>query len=135
MRIIILGSITLSAVLLFCCCGCGSSSGALPDLIPVKGKVTYKGQPVTAGTIRFEPDYGRMASGAIQADGTFVLSTLKKDDGAVAGTHRVYINGTGPNARKKEVIPKKYTQIGTSKLTADVDSEHTEFTFDLVDGK
>jgi hypothetical protein len=135
MRIIIPGSITLSALLLFSCWGCGTSSGALPSLIPVNGKVTYKGQPLTKGTIRFEPDgYGRMATGTIQSDGTFVLSTLKKDDGVVAGLHKVSVSDTGPLS-KKELIPKKYTDPGTSKLTAEVDSEHTEFTFDLIDGK
>jgi hypothetical protein len=136
MRFIIPGSITLTALLLVTICGCGSGSGAMPDLIPVKGKVNYKGQSLTKGTIRFEPDGGpgRMATGTIQDDGTFVLSTLKKDDGVIAGSHRVYINGTGANA-KKELIPRKYTQVSTSKLTAEVDSEHTEFTFDLVDGK
>jgi hypothetical protein len=135
MRTIIPGSITLSALLLFSCCGCGSGSGALPSLIPVKGKVTYKGQPLSKGIIRFEPDgYGRMASGMIQSDGTFVLSTLGKDDGVVAGLHKVSVSDTGA-VSKKELIPKKYTQPATSKLTAEVDNEHTEFTFDLVDGK
>jgi hypothetical protein len=127
-------SITLSALLLVSCWGCGAGSGTLAPLISVKGKVTYKGQPLTKGTIRFEPDgYGRMATGAIQSDGTFVLSTLQKDDGVVAGTHKVYITDTGP--AKKDSIPKKYTQPGSSTLSAEVDNEHKEFSFDLVDGK
>jgi len=131
----ILTSITFTALLLSFCWGCGSGGGALPSLIPVKGKVTYKGQPLTKGTIRFEPDgYGRMATGTLQSDGTFVLSTLKKDDGVVAGSHKVSVSDTGPSL-KKELIPRKYTDPGTSKLTAEVDSEHTEFTFDLLDGK
>jgi hypothetical protein len=135
MRIIILKSIILPALLLVSCWGCGSSSGALPSLLPVKGKVNYKGQPLTKGTIRFEPDgYGRMATGKVQPDGTFVLSTLQKDDGVVAGLHRVSISDTGPNS-KKDLIPKKYADPDTSKLTAEVDSEHTEFTFDLLDAK
>ncbi len=134
MRTKIFRAITLFALLLCGCWGCGSSSGTLPSLIPVKGKVTYKGQPLTKGTIRFEPDgYGRMATGKIQPDGTFVLSTLSKDDGVVAGFHKVYVNETGPNP-KKELVPKKYTLPTTSKLTAEVDREHTEFSFDLVDG-
>jgi len=97
----------------------------------VKGKVTLKGQPLTKGIVRFEPDgYGRMATGEIQGDGTFVLTTYEKGDGAVVGQHRVFVTGTGSSPRK-ELVPKKYTAPENSKLTADVDPEHTEFTFDL----
>jgi hypothetical protein len=121
-------------VLLLSASGCGKS-GELPTLIPVKGKVTYKGQPLTKGMIKFEPDgYGRPANGKIGSDGTFVLTTLKEGDGVVAGEHRVYLIGTGKTAAK-ELVPKKYASPSTSKLTATVDSEHTEFTFDLKDGR
>jgi hypothetical protein len=115
--------------------GCGSSAANLPSLIPVKGKVTYKGRPLTQGVVRFEPDgYGRPANGTLGSDGTFVLTTLKEGDGIVAGQHRVYVTGTGKTV-KQELIPKKYTSPNTSKLTADVDTEHTEFTFDLTDAR
>jgi hypothetical protein len=135
MRIFTPGSITLCAVFVFSCWGCGSGSGTLPSLVPVKGIVKYKGQPLTKGTVRFEPDgYGRMATAKLQPDGTFVLSTLSKDDGVVVGLHKVSISDTGPSS-KKELIPKKYVNAKTSQLSAEVDSEHTEFTFDLVDGK
>jgi hypothetical protein len=69
-----LGVFALSA-----CAGCGSSGAdTAAALIPVKGKVTIKGEPLAAGTVRFEPDdFGRPASGKLNADGTFVLSTLK----------------------------------------------------------
>ena len=84
--------------------------GALPSLIPVKGKVTYKGQPLTTGTVRFEPDgYGRMASGKLQSDGTYVLSTLKEADGVVAGTHRVFITDLDKKLANDRAF-KKYTQ-------------------------
>ena len=75
------------------CSGCGANgAGTLPQLLPVKGKVTFKGQPLTVGTVRFEPDdYGRPATGKLQSDGTFVLSTLKDADGVVPGHHRVTI--------------------------------------------
>ena len=62
-----------------------------------------------------------------------MLGTYKEGDGVVAGHHLVSISGTGQ--RDKELIPKKYTQRTTSKLAADVDAEHTEFTFELKDGK
>jgi hypothetical protein len=112
--------------------GCGAAGqGALPSLIPVKGKITYKGQPLTTGAVRFEPDgYGRMASGTLQSDGTYVLSTLKEADGAVAGTHRVYIADPGKKLANDRTF-KKYMQANNSKLTAEVTPESTEFNFDL----
>jgi hypothetical protein len=121
----------LAGFLLICCGGCGTNGASTPDLIPVRGKVTYKGQPVTKGTIRFEPDgYGRMATGQLQADGTFELTTLKAGDGVVAGEHRVSIDGFDKALAKDRAL-KKYASPNTSKLTADVSAEKTEFTFDL----
>ncbi len=127
---------TLGALLLAPLWGCGPAGGVThATLIPVKGKVTYKGQPLTKGTVKFEPDdVGRPAGGKIQSDGSYVLGTYQDGDGVIAGHHLVSISGTG-SQRGKELIPKKYTQRTTSKLTADVDAEHTEFTFDLKDGR
>ena len=122
----------LPPVLLAPLWGCGIAGSATPaTLIPVKGKVTYKGKPVTKGLVKFEPDgYGRKASGQLQSDGSFVLTTDKEGDGVVAGHHKVSITGTGDRPGK-ELVPKKYTQRAGSKLEADVDAEHTEFSFDL----
>ena len=127
-----LAVLVLVSVLLVPFSGCGIAGSATPPiLIPVKGKVTYKGKPLTKGVIQFEPDgFGRKARGQIQSDGTFVLSTAKEGDGVDAGHHQVSITGTG-NRPAKELIPKKYTQRNSSELTADVDTEHTEFNFDL----
>jgi hypothetical protein len=86
---------------------------------------------LTKGIVRFEPDgYGRMATGELQADGTFVLTTFEKGDGAVVGQHKVFVTGTSSNPRK-ELVPKKYTTPENSKLTADVDQDHAEFNYDL----
>jgi hypothetical protein len=114
------------------CWGCGpAGSGSAANLIPVKGKVTYKGKPLTKGTIKFVPDgYGREARGSIQSDGTFVLTTTKDGDGAVAGEHHVSLSNLDKPLANDRAF-KKYTSPNTSRLTAAVDSEHTEFSFDL----
>jgi hypothetical protein len=120
----------LSAVLLVPCWGCSTSNGQMSPLLVVKGKVTYKGQPVAKGTIRFEPDgYGRPATGRLQSDGSFVLGTNKEGDGVVAGAHRVSVSGFDKPLASNRAL-KKYG-LKTSGLTADVDSDHTEFNFDL----
>ncbi len=58
--------------------GCGPGHGM--KLGRVQGKVTYKGQPLTYGTVSFVPDAskgteGPIATGIIKEDGTYILST------------------------------------------------------------
>ena len=121
----------LSPSLSFPAGAAGPAAGAAPDLIPVKGKVTYKGQPVTKGVVRFEPDgYGRPASGKLQSDGTFVLTTLKEGDGVVAGDHRVSITDS-TRVSPRIVRSRKYASAEYLGPDAEVSQEKTEFTFDL----
>lgn len=124
-------AMTLAVLFLVACGGCGSGTVTLATLVPVKGKVTYKGKPLSMGTVRFEPDgYGRMASGKLQSDGTFVLSTLKDGDGAAVGHHRVFLTDVDKSLAKDRDF-KKFTGAVTSKLEVDVNSEHTDFPLDL----
>jgi hypothetical protein len=127
-RPITLTSILLSLAL---CWGCGTAVDAPTETIAIKGKITYKGQPVTQGVVTFEPrDSGRAATGTVQADGTFVLTTYKEGDGVVVGRHKVSVSGTGTKSNR-EFMPVKYTSPNTSGLEADVSRDKTEFTFDL----
>src|SRR6516164_8831509 len=72
MRMSLVKLVALAALFVGPCWGCGSSGGTPVTLIPVKGKVTYKGQPLTKGVVEFEPEgYGRPAKGQLQSDGTF----------------------------------------------------------------
>lgn len=79
--------------------GCGSGNGL--NLAKVRGKVTFKGQPLKFGTIMFEPDDSRGTSGPsavgpITTDGSFVMSTEESGDGAIVGSHRVAVVGLEP---------------------------------------
>ena len=126
-----LNQMSLRFVFFAACWGCGPSQGTMPSLIPVKGKVTYKGQPLSTGTVHFEPDgYGRVGSGKLQSDGTYVLSTVKDADGVVAGAHKVFITEPDKKLAKDRAF-RKYTQPSSSKLTAEVTPDATEFNFDL----
>jgi hypothetical protein len=126
---------SLALIGLTACAGCGMNVKEQASLIPAKGKITYKGQPLTKGTVLFEPDgYGREARGEIKSDGTFVLGTNALDDGVVAGHHRISISGTGSHPAR-ELVPKKYTSLNTSKLEADIDADHTEVNLDLSDAR
>jgi hypothetical protein len=97
--------------------------------LPVKGKVLLKGQPILNGTISFEPDNGgREANGNIE-NGTFSLTTFQKDDGAVAGLHRVAVKGAGGG--KKDPVPLKYHNYSSSGLTVEVSADKAEYVIEL----
>lgn len=113
-------------------CGAMGGSGAPATLVPVKGKVTYKGQPLSRGRIRFTPDdgFGRPAFATLKSDGTYALTTEKEGDGVVAGHHRVTLQDTGIKS-PRDTIAKKLASPAGSGLTADVDAEHSEHNFDV----
>lgn len=74
--------------------GCGS--GSQYEHAKVHGKVTYKGKPVTLGSVLFvpvePPKDGVMqpASGSIQPDGSYELKS-EADAGAIIGEHKVVV--------------------------------------------
>ncbi|MHC5538828.1 hypothetical protein ACYOEI_11460 [Singulisphaera rosea] len=120
-------TMTVALSLLPLCAGCSSSSASQgASTLPVKGKVMFKGQPLKKGTITFEPDgAGKDASGQIQPDGTFVMTTYTKDDGAVVGTHRVAIAHAGRS------VPLKFASVSASKIEVEVTEGKTDYTIEL----
>lgn len=74
---------------LFLFIGCGESG---PKTYPVKGKVTYKGQPLEGAGVTFHPtSNGNPAVGQTNAQGEFVLMTYDVADGAVVGSYTVTV--------------------------------------------
>ena len=115
--------------------GCGGSSGG-QKLVPVKGKVTYKGQPVAKGRVTFMPlTPGNSSSGPI-VDGVYKLSTYKTDDGAPPGKYKVavtsWVKEPDMQSEGEPAIPKKYFNADTSQLTAEVGNQPS-IDFDLKD--
>jgi hypothetical protein len=97
--------------------GCHRSS---LELAPVHGKVMIDGKTLFQGKVMFAPvakvdavNPGKPGWGDIQADGSFRLTTIKKDDGAVVGEHRVTIMNSdeklpkGVPAFSRLIVPKK----------------------------
>jgi hypothetical protein len=77
--------------------GCGRKFNTTPPpkVYPVKGKVLLaSGEPVSGGIITFHPKttLGAEASGEIGRDGSFQLTTIVKNDGAVPGSYTVSVN-------------------------------------------
>jgi hypothetical protein len=131
MRVRVTALIAVTSLAFLACVGCGSrsGSGSVTSTVPVKGKVTYQGKPLTQGTITFEPDdIGREAHGNISADGSFTLTTYKEGDGAVPGLHRVAVSMTG---KGKEVVAKKFLNTSSSKVKVEVTEGKTDYAVEL----
>ena len=126
-------SITLTFLTLVACGGCGGGPAAGPPVgqtVAIQGKISYMGQPLSHGTIQFEPeDSGREANGNIQPDGTFTLTTFRNGDGAIPGTHRVAVSGTGDDG--KVVVPVQFRNASSSKVEVEVSTDKTEYAIDL----
>ncbi len=82
------------------CLGLSGCGGAKFQMAPVAGVCLCNGKPIEAGLVIFEPipesgadlkESGRSASGMLQPDGSFVLSTFGKNDGAIVGRHKVLV--------------------------------------------
>ena len=110
----------------------------------VRGKITYQGKPVPSGTISFIPTAGPTATGEIQPDGTYTLTTYKTGDGAVTGKHSVVVvamqdmSSRLPEDRSpmpEPIVPLKYTSIATTDLRAVVEDKENTIDFDLSDKK
>ncbi|MBA3483719.1 MAG: hypothetical protein H0T51_18070, partial [Pirellulales bacterium] len=133
-----------AAVLLIA--GCSSKSGL--DTVPIKGEVTYNGKPLADGTVVYLPaegSGGRQATGPIQSDGTFSLTTQSAADGAMKGSYQIAVYAYKPHpgepktreereAMQKQggiqrghIIPEKYTDPATSGLSDTVNDDHTGF--------
>jgi hypothetical protein len=112
--------------------GCGRPAHQL-ETAPVHGKVTLDGKPLPSGYVVVPTARGRMASGKLQPDGNFVMTTYDEGDGVQVGTHPVIVNELPPDefspvpAHERVPIPTRYTSAGTSGLTVEVKRDEDNF--------
>ena len=106
--------------------GCSGGSG----IYPVEGQVVYAddNSPATGLTgcaVEFQSIDGTLdgkpasATGEIDGEGKFRLTTRKANDGAIAGKHKVLIatpGAEGEDPRSKRPLDKKYESYATSGL-------------------
>ena len=83
--------------------GCGSDK---PKLVTVTGKVVFKNEPLTAGSIWFVPDLGNAYQGEkpscqLQLDGSFTMRTYPFGDGVPPGAYKVMLSPELANRIKK----------------------------------
>lgn len=116
--------------------GCHGSEPVTPTG-KVAGKVTVKGQPVTAGTVNFDLKAGGYGTSAkLEATGSFSFS-----DGIPVGVYTVSVSppeempvgpGETPKPRTPFHVPEKYRSAPTSDLTAEVKAgDNPPLTLDL----
>jgi hypothetical protein len=121
----------LAAALLALAVGCRSGTAPLAE---VRGKVTYRGEPLRGGTVVFTPDASRGTTGEpaaadIQPDGSYTLKTADSA-GAAVGWHRVTVlalvpaAGPPPAGQRFTVplsaLPLKYREPHLSGLSCEV---------------
>jgi hypothetical protein len=132
-----------------------------PRCVQVRGQVTYKGKPLTAGSICFSRigqavggGLNRPASGELQSDGSYVMQTFGKDDGVLPGEYAVTIAAVdttrpastrgpdgkplppGVSGQSASLIPEKYgvPEMSGLKVTVPADaSGPLQCDFDLHD--
>jgi len=127
------------AAFVFGLSGCG---GAREKLWPVSGKVTFRGKPVAAGTIRFSnPQSGIDMTARLNSDGVYEV-VMARGVGLPEGTYQVAIMPprvdipVGSTAKPPKPpacldIPERYRLLSTSGLTRTVKPHHNRFDVDM----
>jgi hypothetical protein len=133
--------------------GCSSSNPL--GTVPVRGKVTYKGQPVAGATVTFVGEGNAKTATAITADdGHYALATLDYT-GAMPGQYAVLVekietppelmrtvsmeeaakNAGKPLPQPKKLLPAKYGDAAKTPLHFEVKAGQTnDFDLQLSDG-
>ena len=141
-RTLVAISLVLVAALLAGMTGC-AWGGAEYKVAPVKGKVTAKGEAVKGGSVNLQPmevagaktgSLGKPASGEVKEDGTFVLSTYGKEDGAVVGKHRVTYMPVlqGAKSYEDKPAPSPYAGLKAKPDQVEIKSGPNEIAIELA---
>jgi hypothetical protein len=114
----------IAPFLLVAVAGCGGGG-----IKKVSGTLKYKGQPVPNCHITFNPENGRPSDGDTDEQGRFTLRYDPKQDGAVAGKHKVWVrpNATANSVTEPGMAPKPpkewaefYAKYGGEKSNKEV---------------
>jgi hypothetical protein len=124
-----LGIALCSVMLLVAGCGDGR-----PKRVPVSGRVTIDGQPLEYGFVQVMPKGNRPASGPLDSQGRFSLTTFDEKDGCVLGKHPVAVipNKSLNATTMKWFAPKKYNDPATSGLQLEVTGPRDDVEFKLT---
>jgi len=138
----------LLAISLGSLAGCGGGVGDVrAGLVPVTGKVTLDGKPLTTGTISFIAGDGKESyTSQIDGSGSYTLAASPTSPGALPGDYKVIVIAVeapkmadpmkdvaaGPDmGAPKSLVPEKYKTAETSGLTGTVPKSGGTINFDL----
>jgi hypothetical protein len=119
---------------------------ARPKLCPLSGHVTFKGQAVTEGLIRFSnPQAGVDVTASLRSDGAYEAA-MSQGAGLPPGVYRVAVTPplaqmpsdpakTVPKLREFPNIPTKYRDVSTSGLTLTLEPGGSRFDVDMQPDK
>jgi hypothetical protein len=125
-----LGTGGLATALVWLSIGCGKESSG-DQLFPVSGKVSYKGEPLTTGTVILVADAVKGNTtkheprGPIDDKGNFQVNTAGRA-GAPPGWYKVAVIANKPPDPNKlyavtgSLLPKKYANANSSELAIEV---------------
>ena len=117
--------VALLCIVTFLASGC--SRDKYPKRYTVTGTVSFPdGDPVQTGVVEFIPLDGNLtANGNIQRDGTYSLSTIANNDGAVPGNYKVVVK----QFIFYDKIPEEKHDHGGDVSTKFADEKSTPLTF------
>lgn len=108
----------------------GCSNGSRPELVPVNGRITLDGQPLSAALVVFRPEAGGRSSRSItSSDGNYELTYLRNLKGGQPGRNTVSIT-TAVEGQPNERVPRKYNK--ESILVVDLPAQNDTLNFELV---
>ncbi len=129
--------ILVCAVVLVTLTGCGESG---PAMGTVTGKVTYSDGTFPTeklGVVRFEvakdttAEVRKAASGYIQSDGSYELTTIKPEDGAFYGKYKVVFSIIKSYRDMTSLVAEQYTDSETTPYECVIDSSSHTFDFEI----
>jgi hypothetical protein len=132
----------LAAALVWLSIGCGKDSSG-EKLFPVSGKVSYKAEPLTTGTVILVADAAKGNTtkheprGPIDEQGNFQVSTAGTP-GAPPGWYKVAViankpmNPNKPYAVTGSLLPKKYGTANSSEIAIEVKEKSADAAYDIV---
>ena len=130
--------IGVAAALLPALTGCAKSDG-IPR-VPLSGSVTFQGEPVADGQVRFIPKPGTTAPLTIATISNGRYDTAGSG-GVPVGQHRVEIRAYDPGTaapkgpddpRRKQLLPAKYNVQSTLELVVNAEQGGLKQDFNLL---
>jgi hypothetical protein len=117
----------LAAVVVVIVSGCTGKG----KKVTINGTISYRGQPVPSGILRFVGPEGSHSAAVIQPDGTFIITDVVPGEVKVGVTQgprgRGDSSGKGENKPKKPLVllPAKYLNPETSGVKYTIGSHTT----------